>query len=145
MSDLLENLTGEEGIFPSFRECLVFAAALGYKHGLRKPFEQTDEPIPWNVFEQYEPLLHLLAIASTDDGGVIAQERFGEQLTILEEFANGGLSVMQSAIERDGGSHIDALARLVKEAILSQSNPQSGPNLDSILATVLGSKGGGTD
>lgn len=134
-SPLLEALTAPDGVFPTYRECLVFAAALGFHRRSRKPFEVSDEQIAWSTFESYEGLFNLLAVSETGDADVVDRSRFGEQLTIFEEYANGGLEIISNALA-DGKTQSDTLAKLVTDAVLQPAPPEG--SVESIMAALIG-------
>jgi dnd system-associated protein 4 len=101
--ELLERLCGDSGNpFNHYYEALLFSAALGYAHGAREPFEQADEPIRWDTFLSLEgaaELVDMLAGTTVDDKTILSEEGAEQRIAIFEEYANGGLGVVQRAID----------------------------------------------
>lgn len=100
--ELLNRLTDREkkGPFASFKDALVFAAALGYANGEPEPFEQSSEQIDWGVFSGFgdEALVNMLSIADEQRLELLASEQFDERLTSFEHYANAGLSLLQQRL-----------------------------------------------
>jgi dnd system-associated protein 4 len=101
--DLLEQLCGDSGNpFNHYYEALLYGAALGYARGAREPFEQADEPIRWDTFLSIEgaaELVDMLASTTVDDRTILSEEGAEQRIAIFEEYANGGLGVIQRAID----------------------------------------------
>ena len=114
---LFKRLVDDEHVFDTYRDLVCFAAVLGCHFDRRHPFEKTLEPMPWEVFRGMpESILQLVAAAGTDDFEILADDRAGDVATAFEEYANGGLSVLQ---ERLGASHrapLDVVVELIQEA-----------------------------
>lgn len=100
---LLEQLCGDAGNpFNHYYEALLYSAALGYARGAREPFEQADESIRWDTFLSIEgaaELVDMLAGTTIDDKTILAEEGAEQRIAIFEEYANGGLDVVQRAID----------------------------------------------
>jgi dnd system-associated protein 4 len=116
---LLKHLAGDEGPFGTLAEVLTFAAGLGYAEGRREPLDASGEQIDFDVFQRLgvDGFIDMLSAAVNEDVAILSAEKSDDRLTIFEEFANGGLEVLQ--------------ARLV----------QTEPNLDSLLNIVLEREG----
>lgn len=89
--------------FQTYREVLVFAAALGFARGRREPFEGgSDVAIRWELFREVggDALAAMIAAIATDEVTIVAPDRTDERVTVFEEFANGGLSELQAALQK---------------------------------------------
>lgn len=131
--DLFKNLI-DEGVFATFREVLVFAAALGVAAGRRVAFDQSLEPIPWEVFanSSSEALMDMIAAAaSEDDADILADDRADDRLTIFEENANGGLEVIRERLANDPRPALD----VVLEIVLEHEGEQQRAEFD--IASIL--------
>lgn len=135
--DLLTVLTQDARIFATYREALCFAATLGYSRGRRIPFEQSSEPIAWQVFSApgYEAVVNMMAAVATDDFNIVAPDRFEDRLNIFEEYANGGLAVIQEQMSAGTHSPLQALLDLVIEAGAASPSPQE--DIDPFLRDLL--------
>lgn len=93
------------GPFQTYVDVMVFAAALGVKRKKRVPlveFAKDLDPIRRDYFEsnRCELLINLLAIAETQEQNILADnEKINEQrIKIFEEYANGGLEILQDEL-----------------------------------------------
>jgi dnd system-associated protein 4 len=106
-ADLVKALIssdGGNGPFKTFADVIVFAAALGVKYKKRVPFEEVSKrepsPIRLEVFISlgYDVVIKLLGITETKDIQILSpyEEEFEKQRNeIFEEYANGGLEILQ--------------------------------------------------
>lgn len=102
-------LNVEDGIgpFKLIADILVFAAALGLKRNKRVPLGDSQaEPIRQEVFDRqgYDTMMNLLALHGTKDGASGAEiladsdAMIDERASIFEEYANGGLEILQDEL-----------------------------------------------
>lgn len=108
----------EAGPFRAMRDALIFAAAVGYAHGIRVEFTQSGEPLRWDVLankQSSEQLINMMAVAALDDLEVLRPERFDERITIFEEYANGGLEVISQLLNHSSRQPVDTIVSLVLE------------------------------
>ncbi|WP_066425718.1 DNA phosphorothioation-associated protein 4 [Anabaena sp. 4-3] len=120
-ADLVKALTfsdGGTGPFQTFADVIVFAAALGAKHQKRVPLGEISKrepsPIPQEQFivRGYDALINLLAINETEDINILSfNENNNSNIRncVFEEYANGGLEILQ--IELRGA--VDYLERIL--------------------------------
>ncbi|MEH2231726.1 MAG: DNA phosphorothioation-associated protein 4 [Nostoc sp.] len=109
-AELVKDLTssnGGTGPFNTFADVIVFAAALGAKHKRRVPLGEISKrepsPIPQEQFivRGYNTVINLIAIAETQEIKVLSLEEGNnneKRNYIFEEYANGGLEILQSEI-----------------------------------------------
>ncbi len=104
----------EEGPFTTFREVLVFAAALGVASQRRVPFDQSSEPIPWEVFgNTAAPIMDMIAAVTSDEMDILADDRIDERLTIFEEYANGGLEIIRERLANAPRPALDVVLDII--------------------------------
>ncbi|OKH24275.1 DNA phosphorothioation-associated protein 4 [Chroogloeocystis siderophila] len=101
----LISTDGRTGPFQTYVDIIVFAAALGAKHNKRVPLGEISKrepsPIPQEQFivRGYDTVINLIAITETKNLSVLS---FSENQSrekrnyIFEEYANGGLEILQS-------------------------------------------------
>lgn len=120
---LLTRLVDEK-VFETYRDVLAFAAALGYAKSTRQAFDQTSEPISWSVFSGagHEALVNMISVMSSQDFDILSAERFGERLLMFEEFANGGLHVIEELLARADRQSLDIILDLIME---SEGRPEA--------------------
>lgn len=142
--ELLQNLfctsDNPQGVFTTYADILVFAASLGQKYQQRIPLgtiAKEPNPISIEVFNSrgYEPLLKLLALVETQNPETISANNIKSEeeiITILEEYANGGLSKLQEKLQ----GAIDYSERIL--LILSQEmQPDHHQNQEFDLSKFL--------
>ncbi|MBE9116158.1 DNA phosphorothioation-associated protein 4 [Lusitaniella coriacea LEGE 07157] len=106
MRGLLDS-AGTTGPFQTYADAIAFAAALGVERGKRVPLGaiSTREPGPIGlevfISRGYDRAIQLIAIAQTQNPHVISPyDRLAEEerIEIFEEFANGGLAILQDEL-----------------------------------------------
>ncbi|NEQ38604.1 MAG: DNA phosphorothioation-associated protein 4 [Okeania sp. SIO3I5] len=109
-ADLVKALTeseGKTGPFKTYADVIVFAASLAIKKKKRIPVTEISprEPGPINIevfwSRGYESIIKLIAIADTRDTKILSQnnEEIEEnRIKIFEEYANGGLEILQDEL-----------------------------------------------
>lgn len=93
------------GPFQTYVDVMVFAAALGAKRKKRVPlveFARDLDPIRRDYFDnnRCELLINLLAISETQDQKILADDDNSDdqRIKIFEEYANGGLEILQDEL-----------------------------------------------
>lgn len=106
-ADLVKALIssdGGNGPFQTFADVIVFAAALGARYNKRVPFEEVSkrEPVPIRIETfismGYDAVIKLLGITETQNIQILSpneEELEKQRNEIFEEYANGGLEVLQ--------------------------------------------------
>jgi dnd system-associated protein 4 len=100
--------------FPSLTDGFIFAAAVGWANRRRVPLRGGRQHVGfWRQFSPQEhiPLIQALAIAETADAAVLSD--YDRMLTILEEYANGGIDIVNGYDRYDQEATVVALASLV--------------------------------
>lgn len=137
---LLIRLTDRDqgGPFQTFKDALVFAAAVGYAHNRREPFEHSSEPIDWGVFSGFgdEALVNMIPIAQTSQLELLDPERFDERLTWFEEYANGGLAIIEQRLAASTQEPLDAILELVQSFRRAASTMEE-PDWDMLASQLL--------
>ncbi|MBE9257157.1 DNA phosphorothioation-associated protein 4 [Dolichospermum sp. LEGE 00246] len=109
-AELVKSLTsadGGTGPFQTFADVIVFAAALGVKHKKRVPLGEISKREPSPIRLEYfatmghDMLIKLLGIIETHDIAILSpyEEEYEKQRNgIFEEYANGGLEILQNEL-----------------------------------------------
>ncbi|RCJ24979.1 dnd system-associated protein 4 [Nostoc sp. ATCC 43529] len=109
-AQLVKDLTssdGGTGPFQTFADVVVFAAALGAKHKKRVPLGEISKREPSPIRLEYfatmghDVLIKLLGITETQDINILSldEEQYETQRHhIFEEYANGGLEILQNEL-----------------------------------------------
>lgn len=102
---LFQRLCDKEvGVFEHLKDVFVFAAALGYRYERRRPIEIDRQHVGfWHYLSENRdvPLLQSIAVAET--GGLEVLGSQSDIILIAEEFANGGVELLEQmrSIDRD--------------------------------------------
>jgi dnd system-associated protein 4 len=114
--DLMKKLSSSD-ISPllSYKDVLVFAACVGYSRRRRLAFDKSGEKISLTVFSGHYDLMVInsIAIAETNDPFILGSEKEEEKYKIFEEYACGGLEVLENEIANSGSNFLDAFVNLV--------------------------------
>ena len=102
-SEIIEELMHDNvGIFKEIWRLLLFAAQVGAKNHRREPLEAPDSGsnIRQDIFgncNAWPGILYLLSLAETENATLLAGDAEGDnkRITLFEEYANGGLAVLQ--------------------------------------------------
>ena len=92
------------GPFQTYVEVMVFAAALGAKHKKRVPLEGVAKdlsPLRQDYFtSSFALLINLLAITEIKDIKILGDDDIADEqrIHIFEEYANGGLEILQNEL-----------------------------------------------
>lgn len=132
---LIQTLQTDAG-FPRIRDVLLFAAALGFHRQRRQPFAESGEPIRWDTLTDpahAKTLIATIAAASNpEDPEILASGREDERVTIFEEYANGGLEVLQGEINKRKEPTDQVCLSLVADVIADAAN-HSRLSIDSLV------------
>jgi len=109
-TELVKALTqgdGNTGPFQTYADVMVFAASLGIKRKKRIPLEEVAKrdpsPIGIEVFwsRGYDSVMKLVAIADSKDINILSptdEKAEANRVEIFEEYANGGLEVLEDEL-----------------------------------------------
>ncbi|WP_166027216.1 DNA phosphorothioation-associated protein 4 [Streptomyces chilikensis] len=129
---LIQQLLAEhDGIFASMAEVLLFAAALGWSRGDdgRVPLKAHGEPIRFDVFKKMataEAFIESLAVmVSPGDTEILSDSRALDRVRIFEEYANGGLAILQGELNTSRSPVAETLIDLVRDACVADRDRTS--------------------
>lgn len=108
----LQKIGGKESsMFPTLREALTFCAVLGYKERRRVPLDPNagSEDIAGAQYQTNEAvdMVFALALADAKTSDVLRPDRERDCVLTYEEFANGGLEIVQGWIDRYADVDVD--------------------------------------
>ena len=103
--ETLQKLGGKDAtLFPTLREALTFCAVLGYKERRKVPLDSSvgTEDIAGAQYQTNSAvdMVFALALADSKSSDILRPDREKECIKIYEEYANGGLELVQSWIDR---------------------------------------------
>ena len=112
-----------DGIFNNNKDLFLFAVSLGYKHKRKVPLEKRENEIPLSVFQKSKDNLDyidLIALGDTKDVYILDwndDEVVDKKLTILEEYANGGLEIIEERLFNNNTDIYDNLLQLLNSEL----------------------------
>lgn len=135
---LIQRLKDEAG-FPTMRDVLLLAAAVGVSQQRRQPFERTGEPIRLETLTA-EALADtffamLSAVTRAEDPEVLGPERVTERLAIFEEYACGGLDFIQEEANTRR-MPLDAVIQSLVVDALVEEKAQTPARLEDLLDAI---------
>lgn len=95
-------------IFPNYASVIAFAATVGFRHGRRIPLSllsrKDPDPIPQDQFAEKLRLMDLIAVLDSQDANILAsdEETRNQRAVIFQEYANGGLEILQERLKGSG-------------------------------------------
>lgn len=126
----------EEARFPAMRDVLLFAAALGYSANRRVSFEKSGEPIRYEILvneAQADAFVSMLAaVTMRDDPEILDAARLGERIAIFEEYANGGLELLQEKINIERKPY-DVIVKSLTVEALTDAGGIEGASVEDLL------------
>lgn len=138
---LMIELQSDDARFPTYRDVLLFAAAVGFRNERRVPFTSSGgDPIRYDttmvVPAFSETLISMIAAnVVADDPEIMDDARLEERVKIFEEYANGGLEYIQEQVNVRHQTAALVVADLVTEA-LSESGGAQAVSVDELLGGV---------
>jgi len=116
--------TAKRQIFPSMRELICFAAVLGFDRNSTRHLDEETEEIDGRIFEAHQQstdLIYLIALAQSRDAEILRDENMDRAIGIFEQYADGGLSIIESWLKEradDEQGDVALLAALKKYGYL---------------------------
>jgi dnd system-associated protein 4 len=144
-AELVKSLLASKetpGLFQTYVEVMIFAAALGVKYKKSIPLGDTTKrepsPIPQENFASlgYDKIIKLLGIVETSDIQILAsrEDVYEDKRTqVFEEYANGGLEILQSELRGVVDYEIQFLLILRKAIDYQENNIEGEFNLTRFL------------
>lgn len=134
--DLFKRLaTGDDKVFPYQYDVLTFAAVLGYRKGRRAPVGESMDRLTENIWrgksvEEIAWIIHALKDGETSS---LSDQLWPERMKIFEEYAAGGLEILQEEFDRAGAAHpIDVLCQLI-----GHLQAEDRPDPDDVLTHIF--------
>jgi dnd system-associated protein 4 len=88
----------KKSIFPTMRELISFAAMLGFEKQNPQLLKGETNEIDWRIWQNNQlamDLLFLIPLAHSQSADILREESEDELLDIFEQYANGGLEILQ--------------------------------------------------
>ena len=140
-AEFIKALTGDESPFNEMRDVVFFAAAVGYREQRRVPLQGKGEAIRWDVMKNRyatEELMDMLAVMQDpEDRELLSHARHDDRITILEEYANGGLEFLRERIHEAGAVSLQTVfVQLIQEYLLTADGTEDESDLTSKILNL---------
>ena len=132
----------EDGIFDNNKDLFLFAASLGYKDKKRRPLLKRDNEIPLSVFQKSKDnldFIDLIALGDTKDVYILDwddEEIIDQKLTIIEEYANRGLEIIEERLFNNNTDIYDNLLQLVNQELTDNQIDKDIGNIENLFKLV---------
>lgn len=115
----------QDAKFPTYRDILIFAAAVGFRQERRMPFNDAfGDPIRYETLTVpsfSDALVGMIAVnVVADDPEIMDGTRLDERVRIFEEYANGGLDYIQEQVNVRSQPAERVVLDLVTEALAEE-------------------------
>ena len=126
----------KKAIFPTMRELVCFAAALGFEKERKRELEGEVLEIDGRIFENHQPsvdLLYLIALAEKRDAEILRDENEDRAITLFEQYAEGGFEILQGWLNEkpeDPNGDQAILSALHREGVLQQARDVESASAD---------------
>lgn len=108
---------GDNAVFKTYKALMVCAACIGFAHKQREPFDKPIGPIAWSTFSgpTDAAVINAIALSETGDLRILLEDEdaYNQRFTIFEEYANGGLAIIQQRILSAPGCVLDNMVDLI--------------------------------
>ena len=140
-ADFIKALTGDDSPFNEMRDVVFFAAAVGYREQRRVPLTGKGEAIRWDVMKNRyatEELMDMLAVMQDpEDRDLLSLARHDDRITILEEYANGGLEFLRERIHEAGAVSLQTVfVQLIQEYLVTADGMHDESDLTSKILNL---------
>lgn len=133
------NPNTKRSLFPTMRELLCFAAALGFQMQRRVPLGDDTAEVDGRVWEHLDSavdMVYLVGVAGARDIGILQPDREEDLVKIFEEYANGGLQILNEWLQAQGGDVYGdqaILAALRREGLLRDGSKPLGRAMSDVV------------
>ncbi len=147
---LKKTAENQDGFFESNKDIFVFAASIGFNHELQRALVNTKGgEIPLHIFtKENKDYIDTIAIASTldvndDEKGNVEllswenEQAVDEKLSIFQQYANGGLEIIDNELFQNNTTVYDNLLQLIYSESDSGNNEASKiGNLEGLIDEI---------
>jgi dnd system-associated protein 4 len=121
------------------RELLCFAAALGFQMQRRVPLGHDTAEVDARVWENLDSavdMVYLVGLAGAQDIAILQPDRENELVEIFEQYANGGLQILNEWLLTEGGDVYGdqaILTALRREGLLLEGSKPLGKAISDVV------------
>ncbi|MBU3063560.1 hypothetical protein KO481_18745 [Nocardia sp. NEAU-G5] len=129
----------EDASFPTIRDIMILAAAIGFHVGRRVSFTFSGEHVRYEALTARaysETLINMIAASvSSEDPEIMDDARLGERIELFEEYVNGGLEYIREQMNTQNKPVANIIVDLVTEAF-TESGESGRATVEELLGGV---------
>ncbi|MEM9265399.1 MAG: DNA phosphorothioation-associated protein 4 [Cyanobacteria bacterium P01_F01_bin.13] len=143
-AELVKALRASEastGPFQSYADVMTFAAAVGVRHGKRVPISKQSrydpDAVPQDQFKN-EALISMVAVVDTLEPKILSETDdcdYG-RVTIFQEYANGGLEVLEEKL-KGTVDYSEQILLILKSEFIENQNDRKVYELKDLIGHQL--------
>lgn len=125
-----------KSLFPYIKDLMVFAAMVGYTHGVKEDVDSDGIQITLGTYstDEQDGYIYLIALLEKKDAVILKNENINDAVKHFELYCNGGLSIIEGWLKANPGDAqgIDTLADKIYEQIIANNSiqmPQALPDI----------------
>ena len=130
----------DERVFDKIRDVLLFAASIGFANQRRTAFDKSGEQIRYETVTEpayADALINMVAVLENEtDPEVLGPDRLADRIRVFEEFANGGLDLIQEKMNMKSGSAESIVESFVRGALDRPTSEEPVSVEDLLSATT---------
>ena len=139
---LVKTNENPDGIFENYKDLLITAAVIGYKNDEPLKLEKKGPEIPLRVFENTpgnKDLIDIIALDKTEDVNILNwkdDEIVFKKFQIFEEFANGGLKILDQKLFQNNTDIYENLLQLISVELDNENKNENKLDLTSLIGSI---------
>ena len=126
-------------LFENMKEVYMVALLMGFFNSYRKPLTKTSkDPIRINIFDANDKnVMDIIALMEKKDLSLLIneEEQFEEKMRMLEEYANGGIDLLEKMLFKPLPSY-DGLLKFI-ESYAPENNDAEQVDINSMIEGAL--------
>lgn len=132
----------KDWIFDNNKDLFLFAVSLGYKDNKKRPLAKKDGEIPLSVFQRSKDNLDFIDLVALGDTGDVYildwddEEIVDKKLTIVEEYANRGLEIIEEKLFNNNTDVYDNLLQLINRELQGDSDNKDIGSLEDLVELI---------
>ncbi len=136
-----------EGFFETNKDIFVFAATIGFNQNKAFEVSKRGVEIPFHIFDKdNKDFIDTIALANTLDDSLTVgdvnmlswqdDDIVEKKLTIIEEFANGGLEILNQELFQNNTTIHDNLLQLINNELKDEHDNKDIGNLEDLVDLI---------
>lgn len=129
----------QDRLFDNMKEVYMVALLMGFFHKYKKPLgKASKDPIRLNIYDANDKnIMDIIALMEKRDLSLLINEedQFEEKMRMLEEYANGGIELLEKLLFKPMPSY-DGLLKFI-ESYAPENNDEEQVDINSMIEGAL--------